>query len=72
MTELALADPDSLHVFHKPFSYFTANAIMDLDSISSLLNWFELQPPGSWLKRTSTSNTNSNSAEKTQTTTWIS
>ena len=41
MTQPRLTDPNSLCVFHEPFPYFTATAILDQDSISSLLGWFE-------------------------------
>ena len=41
MAQPKLTDPCTLRVFHEPFRYFTANAILDQDSISSLLCWFE-------------------------------
>ena len=41
MTQPRLTDPNSLSVFHEPFRYFTATALLDQDSISSLLGWFE-------------------------------
>ena len=41
MTQPRLTDPSSLRVFHEPFPYFTATAILDQNSISSLLGWFE-------------------------------
>ena len=41
MAQPKLTHPGTLRVFHEPFPYFTANAILDQDSISSLLCWFE-------------------------------
>jgi Rps23 Pro-64 3,4-dihydroxylase Tpa1-like proline 4-hydroxylase len=41
MVQPKLTDPGTLRVFREPFRYFTANAILDQDSISSLLGWFE-------------------------------
>ena len=42
MTLPRLTNPDSLRVYKEPFSYFTATAILDQDSVSSLLSWFEI------------------------------
>ena len=41
MLQPGLTDPDSVCVFKEPFPYFTAAAILDRDSVSSLLSWFE-------------------------------
>ena len=42
MTQPRLTNPDSLHMFQEPFPYFTAAAILDQESVSSLLSWFEV------------------------------
>lgn len=40
MTQPRLTNPNSLCVFQEPFPYFTAAAMLDQDSVSSLLSWF--------------------------------
>ncbi len=42
MMQPGLTDRDSLRVFKEPFPYFVAAAILDQDSVSSLLSWFEV------------------------------